>query len=300
MIQSGKQRKEAVALRNPYGGIRTPQLIAGILTILLAVALTCGTMLLVRQCTDPLAAATKPSTTIPHPTAPSPTLAPNPYGPEDFVFADNYLTCLTGESWLGVDVSEHQGQIDWEAVADTRVRFAMVRMAFRGWGSEGALRADALGYDNLNGARAAGLQVGVYVFSQAISVEEAVEEAQFVLQLLDGQALDLPIVFDWETVSSEDARTADMDIDTLNACAQAFCQQIEAAGYEAMVYFNLDLAKRMLHLLDLQEAGYDFWLAMYSQTLNYAYQVRMWQYTSSGTVDGIRGKVDLNLYFPEI
>lgn len=257
-------------------------------------------MVLIRQCTGQLPAATEIPTMTTMPTAPAPTLVPNPYGPEDFAFIDDYLTCLAGESWLGVDVSEYQGRIDWQAVAATRVKFAMVRMAFRGWGSEGKLHADSMAYDNLNGAREAGLQVGVYIFSQAITVEEAVEEAQFVLRMLDGQALDLPIVFDWETVSSEDARTADMDVETLNACAQAFCREIEAAGYEAMVYFNLDLARRMLELINLQEAGYDFWLAMYTETMGFAYQVRMWQYTSQGTVAGIQGKVDLNLYFPDV
>lgn len=240
------------------------------------------------------------TTTIPPTTVPPPTLVPNPYGPEDFTLVDDYLVCLGGTSWLGVDVSEHQDKIDWETVADTRVSFAMVRMAFRGWGSEGNLHADARGQENLQGARDAGLKVGVYLFSQAITVEEAVEEAQFLLTLLDGQPLDLPVVFDWETVSAEDARTANMDAETLNACAMAFCRTIEEAGYDAMVYFNLDLARRMLDLIDLQEAGYDFWLAMYSQTLSYAYQVRMWQYTSSGTVAGIQGKVDLNLYFPDV
>jgi GH25 family lysozyme M1 (1,4-beta-N-acetylmuramidase) len=126
-----------------------------------------------------------------------------------------------------------------------------------------------------------------------------VEEARFLLQLLDGRDLDLPVVFDWETVSSAEARTANMDRKTLNACALAFCRTIEEAGYDTMVYFNLDLGRRMFQLLKLQEEGYDFWLAMYSDQLNYAYRVRMWQYTSSGTVAGIRGNVDLNLYFPD-
>lgn len=274
-----------------------PELIAGLITILLAILLTIGTMLALTNCTDrltPTSPSTAPSSTQP----PRPTLVASPYGPEDFVLADGYLTCLADESWLGIDVSEHQGLIDWETVATTPVKFAMVRMAFRGWGSEGKIRADEYGMTNLIGARDAGLQVGVYFFSQAISVEEAIEEARFLLALLDGQDLDLPVVFDWEFVSSNEARTAKMDKKTLNACAQAFCQQIEQAGYEAMVYFNLDLSRRMLRLIDLQEAGYDFWLAMYSEKFQYAYRVRMWQYTDSGTVAGIKGKVDLNLYFP--
>ena len=273
------------------------ELIAGVVTVLLAVVLTVGTMLALTNCTDyltPTAASSSPSSTQP----PQPTLAASPYGPEDFALADGYLTCLADESWLGVDVSEYQGIIDWETVATTPVKFAMVRMGFRGWGSEGKLQADSQGLSNLTGARDAGLQVGVYFFSQAISVEEAVEEARFLLNLLEGQSLDLPVVFDWEFVSSQDARTAKMDRKTLMACAQAFCQEIERAGYDAMVYFNLDMARRMLKLIDLQEAGCDFWIAMYNEKFQYAYRVRMWQYTDSGTVAGIKGKVDLNLYFP--
>lgn len=272
-------------------------LIAGVIVILVAILLMVAVAVAMRQCTAAVPTV-PPTTTTAAP--PKPTLAVNPYAPGDFVYdANGYLTCLAGESWLGVDVSEHQGSIQWEKVASTDVHFAMVRLAYRGWGAEGVIRADAKGLENLQSAAAAGLKVGVYFFSQAISVEEAMEEAQFVLALLDGYDLDLPVVFDWETVSSEDARTADMDAETLNACAQAFCREIEAAGYEAAVYFNLDMAKRMYDLPALQTAGYDFWLAMYADALTYGNRVQMWQYTDRGSVPGIQGKVDLNLYFPQ-
>ena len=279
-------------------------IIAGIATLLVALALTVATLLIMKQCAGNLESSNKPSTeslSTPPTTVtavPSPTLAPNPFSPDDFLYENGYLSCPAGNSWLGVDVSEHQGNIDWQQVADAGIQFAMIRMAYRGWGSEGVIRADAKGYNNLLGASEAGLPVGVYFFSQAITVEEAVEEARFLLTLLDGRELELPVVFDWETVSSQDARTANMNRKTLNACARAFCQEIEAAGYDAMVYFNLDLTRRLYRLLPLQEAGYDFWLAMYTDSLTYAYQVKMWQYTSEGSVPGIKGKVDLNLYFP--
>jgi GH25 family lysozyme M1 (1,4-beta-N-acetylmuramidase) len=138
----------------------------------------------------------------------------------------------------------------------------------------------------------------VYFFSQATSAEEAVEEARFLLDMLDGQELDMPIVFDWENVAEEEARTNNVDSKTLNACAQAFCKEIEAAGYDAMVYFYLSLAQWKLDLLALQQAGYDFWLALYSDKLSFRYQVQMWQYSNAGNVPGINTKVDLNLYFP--
>lgn len=280
-------------------GANKVDVIAGVIVILVAVLLMLAVLVAMRQCTA--AVPTVPPTTVstaPTP-PPKPTLPANPYEPGDFVYDQNgYLTCLAGESWLGVDVSEHQGSIQWEKVASTDVRFAMVRLGYRGWGSEGVVRADAEGLHNVEGAAAAGLKVGVYFFSQAICVEEAREEARFVLALLDGYGLDLPVVFDWETVSSEDARTVNMDAETLNACALAFCREIEAAGYEAAVYFNLDMAKRMFDLPALHSAGYDLWLAMYADALTYRGQVRMWQYTDAGNVPGIKGKVDLNLYFP--
>lgn len=277
-------------------------LMAGIIVLIVALGLLAVVVFAMQQWTQVLPPPTvqPTTTTTAAPTKPpSPTLAPNPLENNAFTYDENgYLTCLSAESWLGVDVSEHQGKIDWNQVAQTDVKFAMVRLAYRGWGSEGVIRADARGLENLDGAADAGLQVGVYFFSQAISVEEAIEEARFVLQLLDGRELDMPVVFDWETVSSEEARTANMKKATLNACALAFCQEIEAAGYDAMVYFNLDLARWKFDLLAIQQAGYDFWLAMYSDSLRYAYQVRMWQYTSEGSVSGIKGRVDLDLYFP--
>ena len=277
-------------------GAQKTDLIAGAIVVVMAILLMVAVMVSLRQCTASVPTL-PPETTAPPPV---PTLAPNPHAPGDFVYdANGYITYLVGESWLGVDVSEHQGSIQWSKVATSDVRFAMVRLAYRGWGQEGVIRADARGLENLKGAMAADLAVGVYFFSQAISVEEAVEEARFVLALLDGCPLDLPVVFDWETVSSEDARTANVNAATLNACAQAFCRENEAAGYEAAVYFNLDFAKRMYDLLALQTQGYDFWLAMYADALTYGNRVQMWQYTDRGRVPGIAGNVDLNLYFPQ-
>jgi GH25 family lysozyme M1 (1,4-beta-N-acetylmuramidase) len=128
-------------------------------------------------------------------------------------------------------------------------------------------------------------------------VEEAREEARFVLDKLDGQPLEMPIVFDWEFAPTNDARTANVTPEMLNSCAIAFCEEIKAAGYQPMVYFNIDLAWRMLDLPLLQRQGYPFWLAMYSNTMTYPYRVNMWQYTSGATVLGIDALVDMNLYF---
>ena len=279
-------------------------LVAGIIVLIVALGLLAAVVIAVKQLTSRLPEPTQGTTMTTTPTTaptqpPEPTLAPNPFGQDAFLYDDDgYLTCLTAESWLGIDVSEHQGSVQWDQVAASPVEFAMIRMGYRGWGAEGVMRPDARGQENLQGAKEVGLKVGVYFFSQATSVEEAVEEAHFLLELLNGQPLDLPVVFDWETVSNEDARTANMDKETLNACALAFCREIRQAGYDAMVYFNLHLAKGMFDLLTLQQADLDFWLAMYHDTFGYAYAVQMWQYSDNGSVPGIKGRVDMNLYFP--
>lgn len=280
------------------------QLIAGIVTIMLSVAMLVGAVVCMRRCSAELPEDSQPSSSYTDPvatlgpaTVPGPTLAPNPYGPGDFAYNGGYLTCLAGVSHLGVDVSEYQGRIQWDQVAAEGVDFAMIRIGFRAWGSQGELREDACWANNLQGAADAGLKVGVYFFSQAVTEAEAREEAQFVLSLLNGTKLDMPVVFDWETVNSEDARTNAVTAQTLNACAMAFCKEIEAAGYTPMVYFNQDLGKRMYDLQNLQDAGYGFWLAMYSNSMTYPYRLSMWQYASDGSVPGISGVVDMNLFF---
>lgn len=219
----------------------------------------------------------------------------NPYGENDFGYDGDYLTCLAGESVLGVDVSSYQGQIDWQQVADAGVEFAMIRIGGRGYGAAGVLYEDDLARTNYEGARAAGLKVGAYFFSQAVSVEEAREEAAFVLGKIEGWQLDMPVVFDWEYVS-DTARTANVDRRTLTDCALTFCEAVVSSGREAMCYFNPDHAENYLYLEELTD--YRFWLAMYTDRMTYPYQIDMWQYTREGTVPGISAQVDINLYFP--
>lgn len=223
-------------------------------------------------------------------------LRPNPYKASDFGYQDGYLTCLSGESLLGIDVSHHQGDIDWQKVADSPVKFAMIRLGNRTAG-DGALMEDRYGKINLSQARQAGLSVGVYFYSQAVSVAEAREEAQYLLRLLDGAKLDMPVVFDWEIFSAT-GRTANVDGDTVTACAVAFCEMVQNAGYQPMVYYNKDIADRLLDLELMQKQGCRFWYARYNDSKPANHWVDMWQYTDSGRVPGIEVNVDLNLYFP--
>ena len=220
----------------------------------------------------------------------------NPYDRNDFQYIDNYLKLQYGDSITAIDVSAYQEDIDWQKVADSGVEMAMIRAAFRGWGEKGVIKVDEYVHKNLQGADEVGLTVGVYFFSQATSVEEVDEEIDILLDIIKDHNITGYVVFDWEYVS-EEARTANVDARTLTDCSLHFCKRIEEAGYEPMVYFN---TYQGINLLELEELkAYDFWLARYTDRMNFPYRVRMWQYTDSGKVPGIKGKVDINVFFPE-
>lgn len=224
-------------------------------------------------------------------TEPGPTVPPNPYGPEDFGYDGDYLTCLSGSSRLGIDVSYCQPEIDWQQVADAGVEFVMIRLGWRG-SEQGMIFEDEYVRQHYEGAKAAGLAVGGYFFSQAINNQEAAEEAMFVVDMIRDWEMDMPIVFDWEYID-ENARTANMDARTLTDCTRTFCEVIRQAGYQPMIYFNWYQGRDLLYLEELTE--FDFWLAMYGTEMDYPYQVDMWQYSCTGSVPGIPVDVDLNL-----
>lgn len=217
----------------------------------------------------------------------------NPYSPYDFVPDGDYVTCTAGPSTLGIDVSEWQPAVDWQAVKEAGVEFVMIRVGYRGT-EQGALHPDGSAQSHYEGAKAAGLKVGCYFFSQAITVAEALDEAELTLQLTENWELDMPMVYDWEYVS-ETARTANVSPRTLTDATKAFCERVRSAGHTPMVYFNANQASQRLYLSELTDYG--FWLAQYRYTMNYAYKVDMWQFTCTGTVPGIEGDVDLNLWF---
>ena len=196
---------------------------------------------------------------------------------------------------IGIDVSRYQGSIDWAAVKGAGVDFAMLRLGYRGYGT-GRIVLDTYFYQNLQGALANDIEVGVYFFSQAISPEEGAEEAQFCLNALEGYSITYPIVFDWEPYpSGTGARTEGLDDKILTQCAVAFCDEVENAGYQSMVYSNLTYF--YLHF-DLNELiNYPFWLAQYNSRPSFYYHFDIWQYGDSGSVPGIDGNVDLNIHF---
>lgn len=231
-----------------------------------------------------------------------PTVAVNPYAAADFTEINGRLQHTHPASGFtavtGIDVSEWQKQIDWQAVADDGVEFAFIRVGYRG-NTTGLVNADIFFHENMRGALDAGLDVGVYFYSQAITVDEALEEANFVLNELADYRHDVtyPVVFDWELAGSSDARTNGLDQNTLTSCATAFANAIASAGYTPMIYMNSDLAYTCYDLTRMTQ--YDFWYAGYSNAPDYYYAFDIWQYTSSGSVAGIEGRVDMNLCFVE-
>ena len=220
---------------------------------------------------------------------------PNPYSTFDFQYdRHNYLLLQNVESFPGVDVSAHQGKIDWKAVKNSGIDFAMIRLGYRGY-SSGKLVEDEYARQNLQEAKAAGLRVGAYFFSQALNIKETDEEIQFILNMLADVTLDMPIILDWE-IPSQDARTKNMDARTLTDIQLHFCGQMKKMGYQPMIYFNWHQSENLYYLSELEE--YPFWLALYQDRMTYPWNVEMWQWTSSGKVPGINGNVDINVFMP--
>lgn len=198
----------------------------------------------------------------------------------------------------GIDVSEHQGVVDWEAVASDGIDFAIIRAGYRGY-SEGGLFVDDYFFENMNGAIENGLDIGIYFFSQATGAEEAVEEADFLidemLSLYTAETFTLPIFYDWESITTDEARTDGLGGETITECALAFCARLSERGYSPGVYayrnlgyFSYDLP-RMTHLT--------WWVAALNDYPDFYYKHDFWQYSITGSVDGIDGDVDRNMMF---
>lgn len=196
----------------------------------------------------------------------------------------------------GIDVSEHQHEIDWAQVAASGVDYAYVRLGYRGY-TEGGLFEDPYFRANVEGALANGLQVSVYFFSQAVSVQEAIEEAEYVLARIRDYNITLPVVYDWEKINGEmAARTDNLDFSILNDCAVAFCDTVKNAGYEPAIYFNRHLGYYGYDLSRMTD--YDFWFALPESSFpNFYYAVDMWQYSFTEQVPGIAEPTDMNLMF---
>ena len=220
---------------------------------------------------------------------------------ELFAYNDNGRMTYLDDSvsyYTGIDVSSHQGDINWRKVADDGIDFVIIRAGYRGYGTEGIMGEDSMFRKNARGALNAGLKIGVYFYSQAITVEEAVEEAEFVLEIIDGYDIECPIVFDWETEPGIGMRTDNLPGKIITDCAIAFCDRVNEEGYTPSVYFNLSDAYERYDLDRIRD--YVFWYAQYKgSSPEFYYNYSIWQYTNKGSVNGINGVVDLNICFEE-
>ncbi|MBE6914506.1 MAG: Lyzozyme M1 (1,4-beta-N-acetylmuramidase) [Ruminococcaceae bacterium] len=197
----------------------------------------------------------------------------------------------------GVDVSMHQGEIDWTAVAGCGVDFAIIRAGYRAYGETGALFTDPYFEANVQAARENGIDVGVYFFSQALDAAEAVEEADYLLQLLEPYRGDitLPVFYDWEEITHDTARTDGMGGEAVTDCAVAFCERVKAAGhtpgvyaYRYLAYYNYDLERI---------ADYTWWIGALGEVPDFYYAHEFWQCRIRPEIDGIQGDVDIDIWF---
>lgn len=203
-------------------------------------------------------------------------------------------------SKLGIDVSSHQGNIDWKKVKDAGVDFVIIRLGYRGYGESGKILIDNYFERHYQGAKAAGLEVGVYFFSQAINIEEIHEEAEFVFKNLQGKDISYPVVYDLEKIKDSVARTDSLTSEDVTNMALEFCKLVEEKGYTPSVYGNSKTFTTRLALEKLNK--YNKWYAGYPEAGNYdyplyPYEFDLWQYTETGTIPGVNTKVDINIQF---
>ena len=204
--------------------------------------------------------------------------------------SDGKLAASSGS--MGIDVSKWNGSIDWNAVKNSGVSYVIIRCGYRG-SSTGALIEDPKFRSNIQGAKAAGLKVGVYFFSQAVNEVEAVEEASMALSLIKGYSLNYPVFLD---VEASGGRGDGVSKDVRTAVCKAFCATIQNSGYSAGIYANKTWFTERINTGSL--TGYKIWLAQYASAPTYtATRYDIWQYSSTGKVSGINGKVDMNISY---
>lgn len=197
----------------------------------------------------------------------------------------------------GIDVSKWNGTIDWAKVKKAGVEYAIIRVGNRGV-YDGSLNEDPLYKTNIKGAIAAGIKVGVYIYSQAITTSEARAEADYVLKRIKSYNITMPVVIDYEYYDGPGGRLYDAHLSASKAtsvCA-AFCERVKAAGYTPMIYANASMLSNNLNASSLAKK-YTIWLASWGTKNSYTGNYDHWQYTSSGTVNGISGRVDCNFWY---
>ena len=227
-------------------------------------------------------------------------LAFNTYVDDNFITGDGGFVSYQQEGTTitkkGIDVSKYQGEIDWAAVKNDGVDYAIIRLGIRGY-SEGGILEDEFFRQNIEGAIANGIPVGVYFFTQALNEEEALEEAAFVIEKLQGYSLTYPVYLDIEDVKKENCRTNVLTAAERTNNAKVFLEAIREAGYQPAIYGNMKTFLLMLDLSALEQ--YDKWFAGYTLPIYYPYEYKMLQYSEKGRVAGISGQVDVNICFKD-
>ena len=227
-------------------------------------------------------------------------LAMNTYIDENFIAEENGMVSYQEDGEVltrkGIDVSKYQGEIDWEAVKNDGIDYAIIRVGIRGY-SEGGILEDEFFRQNMEGAIANGIPVGVYFFTQAVNEAEALEEADFVIGMLQGYELTYPVYLDIEDVKKESCRTNGLTVEERTNNAKVFLERIREAGYEPALYGNMKSFLLMVDLASLEQ--YDKWFAGYTLPIYYPYEYKMLQYSEKGKVAGIPAAVDINICFKD-
>ena len=227
----------------------------------------------------------------------SPYLPKNDYDYTQLVCQSNimkYYVNGTKVSYEGIDLSEVQDYVDFAAVKKSGIDFVMLRLGARGY-STGQLVLDDYFADNLKRATDAGLDVGVYFYSQAITVEEAEEEANMVIEHLGDYRISYPVAYDMERILNDSARTDVLGKSDRTAIAKKFMDTVKDAGYQVILYGNKEWLIKQIDMSKL--TAYDVWLSQVGDIPDYPYRFTMWQYNTSGKVDGVSGYVNLNISF---
>lgn len=191
---------------------------------------------------------------------------------------------------IGIDVSKYQGTIDYQKIKEKGIEFVIIRIGVQS-GYKKEISMDTFYEDNIKNAREAGLKVGIYLYSTAISPQIAKEQAKWVIENLDKKPLDFPIAFDWE--NWQHIREYEISLHNLNETYLSFAEEIEKNGYKAMLYGS----KYYLETMWYDRFNYPIWLAHYTNQTNYNDEFILWQFTNIGRVDGIDGNVDFDIYY---
>ena len=223
------------------------------------------------------------------------------YNPEDFEEKNGVVT-YAGDSFVGINVSQKAGEIDWNAVAESGVEFAMIRVGYRG-NDKGRISLDSNFEANITGATEAGLPVGVYFYSKAVTDTEAEEEANFVLEQIRPYQMTYPVAIFWEYDRKdsgevdEKSRTVRCNGDQVTGFIQTFLKKIKTVGYKTAFYADKKMGYESLDLSRLTD--HDMWYAEYQPAPSFYYDYKMWQYTKDGEVPGISKPVPITISLKE-